>query len=181
MKKWIVIGLLGAFSSAQLGTLAWYYGRTLIHTMSADWQQIRLNTMRSGKEISLVKIGRAAYRQNVKDGEIILNGILFDITKTAVSDTTLVLTLQKDELETYLLKQYAQIAVWINKHRHSRGSEQFVLNWMMKLYISSPGQIATSAHRSPPKNSNLSNAKNPSSIYFDVPGKPPDQAGINTF
>jgi hypothetical protein len=181
MKKLLVICLLLVFGSTQLGTLAWYYGRTLIHAMSADWQQIRLSTTRSAKEISLVKIGRKTYRQNVKDGEIILNGILFDITKTAVSDTTLVLTLQKDELETYLLKQYAHIAGWINKHRHSRGSEQFVLNWMMKLYISCPGQIATSGLCSPPKNSSLSNAKNPSSIYFDVPGKPPDQARIYTF
>jgi hypothetical protein len=181
MKKLLVICLLLVYSSAQLGMLAWYYGRTLIHAMSADWQDIRLNINPRSKELSSLKISRQAYRQKVKDGEIILNDVLFDITKTTLADTTLTLTLEKDKLETYLLDRYAQITTWIKKHRHSKGSEQYVLNWMMKLYLSSPGQIASSGSSCATTDSNLSNSKNPSSIYFDVPGKPPDQARIYIF
>jgi len=175
MRKLLIIFLLTVYCISQTGVLAWYYGKNLIHAVSANWQRFK-TTIDNNSNLLHLKLDTATYRTKIKDDEISLNGTLYDITKTSVSGKTIYLTLEKDEAETYLLKQYNLLTNWIKKHQPSKQSEQYVLNWMMKLYFSCSYNILSN-HLTP---INLRifviDNKYLPSPYFETPAKPPEQS-----
>ena len=176
MRKSLIRFLIFIYCVAQTGVLGWYYGKNLIHALSADWQSVRIAVQNKNADLSYLELDTATYRRKVKDDEISLNGTLYDITKTSISGKTIHLTLQKDEVETYFLKQYNQLTKWISKHHPSKQSEQYVMNWMMKLYFSCSCNIASdhlgkiSMHRFV-----FDNRYFPSP-YCEIPVKPPEQS-----
>jgi len=179
MKRLLVITLLLVYTISQLSVLAWYYGKQLIHALSADWQFIKTTWDDDHQDLTQAKLDTSAYQAQVKDEEISLNGILYDITKTSLRGKTIYLTLQKDEVETYLLSRYHQFTNWISRHHPSKQSEQYVLNWMMKLYFSARCNFLSdhfteiSCGLPVPQNKYLP------SPFSDIPPKPPEQSVLS--
>jgi hypothetical protein len=175
MRKLLIIFLLAVYCITQTGVLAWYYGKSLIHSVSSNWQNIK-TTIDNNSGLSHIKLDIATYRAKVKDGEISLNGTLYDIAKTSVSGKTIYLTLEKDEVETYLLKQYNQLTNWLKKHHPSKQSEQYVLNWMMKLYFSCSYNISSNHLVQINLHIFATGNKYLPSPYFENPPQPPEQS-----
>jgi hypothetical protein len=175
MKKLLVVGLLLIYSVTQLSVLAWYYSKNLIHALSADWQNIKLTVGRPDADLTNLRLDSAGYLATVKEGEISLNGTLYDVTKSSFCGSTVDLTLKKDEVETYLLNQYTQLTNWFKNHRPTRQSEQYVFNWMMKLYFSVPFSPASGSFILADSLRPMTGNRFLPLPYCSIPVKPPEQ------
>jgi hypothetical protein len=173
MRRVMVIFLLLVYCASQTGVLVWYYGKNLIHALSTNWQSIK-TTIDRRSDLSQIKMDTAVYHKRVKEQEITLNENLYDITKTTFKGGAVYLTLEKDALETYLLEEYNQLSCWLKKHHPSKKSEQFVLNWMMKLFFSASFTVS-SQHTALiiPSRFGCHNKYFPASC-FEIPPKPPE-------
>lgn len=137
MRKLLVISCMVAYTCAQLGVLAWYYGPDLIHGLSKKWQEIH----NSG--LTHATMDLATYLSLSNSSEITLNGTLYDITGCLSTGNKVELTLERDEFESCLLRGYKQVTIWMTKHHSSPRSDEFVLSWMTQLFFSNSFSIDT--------------------------------------
>ncbi len=171
----MVISLFLIYGTAQLSVVAWYYGKDLIHTVSTNFQSIRIALDDHNSGVSYLKVDKSTFHSKVKDREILLNGSLYDIIKTKSDNQNIYLTLEKDEIESYLIRQYNELTNWIKKHHPSKRSEDYVLNWMMKLYFSSAYKIVSNNSTIINAPVFVSNNKYLPPAHFEIPAKPPEQ------
>lgn len=129
-----IILLLLIYACTQLGSIAWYYYKPLIHAISVARQhQVALG---DHPPLLTIEMDAAAFRKaKQNENEIRWQGTLCDIQHISYRGATVVLSLLKDEEETSWLHQYDLLSYWLHQDGHDGRSPVAALwKWFSKIY-----------------------------------------------
>jgi hypothetical protein len=142
MRKGIVIIFLLIYASFQLGTLAWYYYKPVIHALCYS----RLST-RSGKnhleqEIVINTDTHSFQLAKQDEHEILWKAELYDIKELSIKGDVVVINAVKDTRETHWMELFNSVQKQLTKNSGSHPLRDInFYNWMSKLYTSKEDRV----------------------------------------
>jgi hypothetical protein len=115
MKKPSLILLLFVYTCSQLGSVAWYYYKPIVHALSVSRQRLRAMQNKDAGLVSIT-VDTKTYNKIKENGdEVHWNGVLHDIEKVVLHGNNVHLLLRKDLDETRWLEFHKIISNWFIK------------------------------------------------------------------
>ena len=178
MKKLLVILLLSVYACTQLGPSLWFYYKPMIRMMASARQRIR-SALRENEDLVHIETDMQQFKK-MRQGrhEILLNGLLHDIEKISIEGDRVKLVVRKDAEETSWLRFHESVSKWIKKSPRQSQASVPIAKWLLNIYCSVQGKIASDIHYTPSFNSfpGIVFIKLPISPFLPGPGQPPDNA-----
>jgi hypothetical protein len=178
MRKTGVTILLLLYIFTQLGTIACYHYKPLLHAICYDLLRFRSTGKKEGTKY-VIKTDLASFTKAKQDDrEILWKGCLYDIKNIEINGDKITLTAEKDLTETRWMDIFNAVRQQItgNKSSHTPADIRFC-QWIFKLYV--PAEVSVSPVRVLPfALHNSSCSFHYFFIYFpDGPFRPPDFTG----
>jgi hypothetical protein len=177
MKKPGIIILLLIYFFTQMGTIAWYYYKPLLHAIC--YTRFHFPSFSKNDKEYIIKTDIASFKKAKQDEhEILWKGAFYDIKEVEINNNEITIKAEKDIIETAWTDIYYSIREQVKKNRSPRSSSGIrFCQWILKLYV--PVQTLNSYIAVPHFAANNSlYACNYLHIFFpDGPSQPPDFNG----
>ncbi len=119
MRKTAAFFLLGVYMLIQMASICWHYYKPLAHAYFLA-EQLKKNGELMSISIEQTKL---AELKN-EEGELVIDGDLYDVESSTVSGNTVKLVLKKDSDETDWSIHYKKIASLLHKHQNGGHTTQ---------------------------------------------------------
>jgi hypothetical protein len=174
MRKLSIIMVLLLFAAIQVGTLAWYCYKPVLHTIC---YQLFLHRQK-GRETKpiLIKTSLTAFRAARQDeDEIRWNGELYDVLKTVIHGNEVLLTVEKDMAENRWLAACDAVHRQLTKNNTRQSPTGInIYQWMFKWYIPARNGPSEPVALASPLHYNIYTTVSPLSGFSNTPCQPPD-------
>jgi len=176
MRKLNAVILFSLFAAIQVGTLAWYCYRPVLHAVC---YQFFLYHEASANRVEQLKFGQADLRAlRGDDDEIRWIGELYDILKSAVRGDSVLLTVKKDGIENRWLAACSAIRQQLARDASGRAPmNSRIYQWMFKLYIPFQSPASRPIAQRVDLRHCLFNISNLTTGFYCTPGQPPEALG----
>src|SRR5882724_4367699 len=129
MRKTAAFFLLGVYVITQTVSVCWYFYKSFAHAYFVEQSRYTANDNEEHINIT-IDYNKLKELKN-EDGEIIIDGILYDVERSVASGNMIQLSLKKDSDETDWNAHYKKVTNLLYKHigdRHAaRGKTSFTL------------------------------------------------------
>lgn len=186
MRKLKAVILLSLFAGIQVGILAWYCYRPVLHAVcyqlfqyhgASENHEVGANHETAANRVEQMKLSQAGLRAaRSDDGELSINGELYDIIKTVVRGDSVLLTVEKDITENRWFAACSAIQQQLtNKHSGQAPPDFRIYQWMFKLYVPSHSLAAHPSQQEHHPRHCLLAIPLLTSGFYHTPGQPPEQ------
>ena len=179
MRKLSVVILLLLFTAIQLGTLAWYFYKPVIHVVCYQFFRHYPDNRNGERKLVVIKTNLAGFRSARQDeNEILWKGELYDITKIISAGNEVTLTVEKDVTENRWMNIYNAVHQQIAKNKSSQSPAALTIyQWMLKWYIPAESLKPSAAAIACTTHHTLYVVDLPPLFFPNGPCQPPDPVG----
>jgi hypothetical protein len=176
MRKLTAGILLLLFATIQVGMIAWYCYRPVLHAVCHQLFLYRQAARSPGNQAMNIQLSKADYCDaRCDDDELRWRGEVYDIVGIAGRRDSVLLTVQKDITENTWLAVCNVIQQQLTQNRPGQAPmDSRIFQWMFKQYVPAHGLAAFTTERWNRRPYCISQKLILTSGFNDIPGQPPE-------